>query len=509
MSTLKIKAHELVDTDVQLVSLVKRGANRIPFRIVKEDDNMIDLHKIGKSLFRKADPKPEIVAAIVQKGADLDKVAALFKAAGLDVKSFQKSEKDGIVTIAKADYADAQDAAVVKMSDDVAVVVAGLKKAFSGYAITSGSFAEVLATEGFYSSVCTATEALRTTIHNVLYEAQSPSDASSSVGKAVEEFKTYLTTLIGGLPVQAFKLDVDVAKASTGITESSPSETGGAGKNGTGAGVEGGKDTGTTPAATSDDKANTEVNSTGEPVHGNSDEAPVNAKKEGDKDEAKDKEKDKDVEKSSDKESDKEDEKDVEKSKDKAKKDEVAGLPDPKGHESGDPDGFAAAPTDTERAEAAGSADDEKMKLNGGTSGSSIPDGNPGLDRVGGVLHKNEGDEKAGKPNKDNQLDDETSGAGAQSGEKVPHAKADSSEILAAIAALQKSVNESIAAVKTDVAAVSTRVEEVAVMAKKTDEELHGTVFAEAGGDAGRVAKSETAGAPPLLDTAYSRRSIA
>lgn len=499
MSKLKIKAHELVGTDVQFVSLVKRGANRIPFRIVKEDDNMIDLHKIGKSLFRKADPKPEIVAAIVQKGADLDKVAAIFTAAGLDVKDFQKSEKSGIVTIAKADYQDAEDVAVIKMSDDIAVAVSGLKKAFSGYAATSGSFAEVLATEGFYSSVCTATEALRTTIHNVLYEAKSPSEASLAVGKATEEFKSYLTTLVGGLPVQAFKLDVEVAKASTGLKESSPSETGGAGKNGTGAGVEHGKDTGTDPKATADDKANTEIDSTGEPTHGNADESPVNAKKEGDwpKDKEKEKEKDKDG-----------DEEDVEK-KGKVKKEDVAGLPDPKGHEPGDPDGFAAAPADTDRAEAAGSADDKKMKLNGGTDGSSIPDGNPGLDRVGGVLHKNEGDEKAGKPNKDNQLDDEISGSGAQESEKVPHAKADNSEILAAIAALQKSVEETIAAVKTDVAAVSSRVEEVAVMAKKTDEELHGTVFAEAGGDSGKISKSDNVGVPPLLDTAYSRRSVA
>ena len=70
MRKLQLKATELVDTDVNFVSLVERGANRIPFRITKEDEQMLDLHKIGRSLFRKAEPKPEIVAVIAQKGAD-------------------------------------------------------------------------------------------------------------------------------------------------------------------------------------------------------------------------------------------------------------------------------------------------------------------------------------------------------------------------------------------------------------------------------------------------------
>ncbi len=43
---------------------------------------MLDLHKIGRTLFKKADPKPEVVAAVIQKGADLNKIAAIFKSPG-------------------------------------------------------------------------------------------------------------------------------------------------------------------------------------------------------------------------------------------------------------------------------------------------------------------------------------------------------------------------------------------------------------------------------------------
>lgn len=48
----EVKINELSDVDVRFVSLVKRGANRIPFRLTKEDTNrMLDFVK----LFRKSD----------------------------------------------------------------------------------------------------------------------------------------------------------------------------------------------------------------------------------------------------------------------------------------------------------------------------------------------------------------------------------------------------------------------------------------------------------------------
>lgn len=48
----EVKVNELSDVDVRFVSLVKRGANRIPFRLTKEDTSrMLDFVK----LFRKSD----------------------------------------------------------------------------------------------------------------------------------------------------------------------------------------------------------------------------------------------------------------------------------------------------------------------------------------------------------------------------------------------------------------------------------------------------------------------
>jgi hypothetical protein len=56
MSRLEIKANELTDTDVSFVSLVKRGANRLPFRITKGDTEMLDLYAVGRRMFQKSEP---------------------------------------------------------------------------------------------------------------------------------------------------------------------------------------------------------------------------------------------------------------------------------------------------------------------------------------------------------------------------------------------------------------------------------------------------------------------
>ena len=71
---IELKATELTNTDVDFVALVKRGANRIPFRITKGDDAVLDLYKIGRRMFQKADPVPAI-AAIVTRKNEVDPVS--------------------------------------------------------------------------------------------------------------------------------------------------------------------------------------------------------------------------------------------------------------------------------------------------------------------------------------------------------------------------------------------------------------------------------------------------
>lgn len=55
----EVKANELSDVDVRFVSLVKRGANRIPFRLTKEDTSrMLDFVKLFRKRDEEAKPAP-------------------------------------------------------------------------------------------------------------------------------------------------------------------------------------------------------------------------------------------------------------------------------------------------------------------------------------------------------------------------------------------------------------------------------------------------------------------
>lgn len=503
MPKLNVDATELVGTDVNFVSLVKRGANRIPFRIVKEDESMLDLHKIGRTLFKKSDPAPQIVGAMISKTADVSKIAAVFKASGLDPQNFQKSEHDDFIMVGIPGLSDLEGTSVVKMNDDFSLVVTGLQKGFKDWDFNASSFAEVLKVQGHYMSMVNAMDAFRTTANNALYEADTPSEAAQSISKAADEFKNYLVSLTSALPEHAFKMEVELLKS-----------------NGTGEGFEAGKGTGTSQSATEDDKQNTILKDDDPCWDGyemvgfknkNGKQVPncVPVEKGSYKKKKPDHDEEHDMEKGYGKPKD----------KDKMKKDEgepvqkrqgmtEADVPQPKGHEPGDSPNFATAPTESEAARRRATADDAANTTeNGGVSGSSIPDGDTGLGRVGGVK-KNEGDGHIGQSGHGNQLPDDKSGAGAQmhSPDEFKVIKDELAQLTSLMTGLVKSV-EGVSGLSDSVRDLGKRVDQVAEMARKTDEALNGTVFNDTAGDSQtRVSKSEAAGAPPLLDTAYVGR---
>lgn len=87
MRKVRIAASELHDTDVEFVSLVKRGANRIPLRITKADNGQEGTVTIDLSThFRKEDDKAKTAKAeTVQKAADIEAAKAALEAAGFTV----------------------------------------------------------------------------------------------------------------------------------------------------------------------------------------------------------------------------------------------------------------------------------------------------------------------------------------------------------------------------------------------------------------------------------------
>lgn len=202
MAKVEVKATELVDTEVEFISLVKRGANRIPFRICKKDEHdMINLSRV----FRKADLSPSVISAVVRKGADLDVQKDRLVKAGLSVDKMV--EADGVYVFQQG-IEEGQDEAVLKVDEDLALVVTGLAKAFNDMNLESSSFADVFATEAYRPSVRMALDMLSNTISNVLAKAESTARARDDISKAIDEFKDYVVSLTGAIPVTAFKADV-------------------------------------------------------------------------------------------------------------------------------------------------------------------------------------------------------------------------------------------------------------------------------------------------------------
>ena len=147
MPKLTLDVKELTNPELNFVSLVKRGANRIPFKIVKEDPaEMLDLDKIGRRLFSKeqAPTAPTVTAALVRKGADLEQIKARLTAAGLSVEDMV--EKGELLVFNQPGGTTAEDA-VIKLDDDLALAVSGLTKAFEGYNFDDTEFGKVLATK--------------------------------------------------------------------------------------------------------------------------------------------------------------------------------------------------------------------------------------------------------------------------------------------------------------------------------------------------------------------------
>lgn len=223
MPIVKTALRQLSDIDVGFISLVDRGANRIPFRIVKRHQDgtqqeipMLDLAKLG---VKKAETKtvPTVTAVILKASTEpiALQVQALLKAEGLDFSHLIKGE-EGTFTLA-ADETFDKGATAVEVGKDIVAVL----KAFDPYCtpLKDMSFAEAASARGFYSSIDSASRTYSDAVYTQLYEASSPSDAAAEIKKLSTEFTQYVSTMVAGLPAKVFKMDKMVTTAKESVVK--------------------------------------------------------------------------------------------------------------------------------------------------------------------------------------------------------------------------------------------------------------------------------------------------
>src|SRR3954468_16760754 len=121
---VKVDLKKLFSAEAQFVSLVRRGANQMPFRIQKEagDTMPLDLSAPTRIFKGERKAKTAAVAAIcVKKSADMEPMKALIKKAGFSTDNMVEKE-DGTVLFAQVENAEA-NSTPVRISEDLVMVM--------------------------------------------------------------------------------------------------------------------------------------------------------------------------------------------------------------------------------------------------------------------------------------------------------------------------------------------------------------------------------------------------
>lgn len=211
---ITIQARELSEMDINLISLVKRGANRVPFRIVKNSGESTMSLNLSDLFLMKKDKAPQVVALVLNKSADVDKYTQAFLDAGFEVDHKVEEEEIDTLMFTKSD--DMSDAVVIKMNEDAAIVVSDFKKGLEMWP-DSNSFAENVTKAGFAPSFRMANDILSDTIGNIIFSEGDASVTKSQVSEAIEQFKSYIEAVMDTIPVEAFKAEAVVIEVEKGL----------------------------------------------------------------------------------------------------------------------------------------------------------------------------------------------------------------------------------------------------------------------------------------------------
>jgi hypothetical protein len=210
-----MKATKLENATVQYISLVERGANRIPFRIIKRDKEtgMINLSTIFKKEQAETSPEPretKVVALVVEKTSQLPQVTALIKKAGFVVNHVEEPG-DGTVVFKQVDEAlDFDVLTTVKMGDNLLVLVDEQKVSKS---VEEGITGESLRQYGFLPSPDLALIELYHSVTKSISEVTPETvDAFETALKTdLAAFHEYAMTWIEEMPASIRKMDLDAA----------------------------------------------------------------------------------------------------------------------------------------------------------------------------------------------------------------------------------------------------------------------------------------------------------
>jgi hypothetical protein len=228
-----VKGSELTNADINFISLVKRGANRSPFKVIKADDDP-DTSIVGavKGLFRMSEPDPTVVAVFVKK-ENYDTVKEHLEKSGFNIKD--ASESDDVVLVKQEGFADCKQALMLQLSPNVVMAIGNIAKhaeTFNG----SMEFDSEVKQTGFYPGISKSTDALRDTLFAIATDEVNKTDISGRMQMACDACGKYLSEISKALPPEVWKFE-SLRRGVGSSTVAEVDKTDGAATNG---GVKGG-----------------------------------------------------------------------------------------------------------------------------------------------------------------------------------------------------------------------------------------------------------------------------
>ncbi len=264
---------ELEDVDVIRVSLVDRGANRVPFRFTKRDsqegDGVAGFDLGGflrrKEVVAKAEPA-ELVAVAFSAEVNADSAKALIEQAGLKVDNLVEAGDGGkLYSQVEGDFSP-EGLTFMQLTDQWGVFLKGADKV-AKQARETLSFKDNLGSAQFIPGLFLSMDTLSSTVMGILDEADSRDEAVGAIKDATSSFGEFVGGLAEQIPADVFKLEeiiaesgetqpeADASGADKGEDGKTAKSEGGDGKSaeGEGDGADKAEKGGDEPTGTSDD----------------------------------------------------------------------------------------------------------------------------------------------------------------------------------------------------------------------------------------------------------------
>lgn len=234
---VKIRARSLKNAEASYISMVDRGANRLPIRMLKnEGKNMFNLDNLFINRGAKSEPKaPEIMGMLVTE-ENVEGYALALKSESKDVFVLD-TETEGVKFVSYKQEASLENAIILRGStDESPAIVVESQKMLSDFGFDEAQgFAGSVASYGFYSNLDSAMRVLSSAMWDIMENAAPGTTPTAEAETLISEFSTYVLALMQTVPLEAFKMEKlqpvvaepeTAAKSEEGTAEATTTEEG-------------------------------------------------------------------------------------------------------------------------------------------------------------------------------------------------------------------------------------------------------------------------------------------